>query len=109
VARSGRSLAELNDAMPAAISTPDLRIAVPERQRAAVVVQVAARLDAAGVAADTTDGLRVTEPDGWWLLRASNTEAAVTVRAEAVDAAALTRIMAVVDAHLAACGVSRPA
>jgi phosphomannomutase len=109
VARSGRSLAELNDAMPATVATPDLRIAVPERQRAAVVAQVAARLDADGVTADTTDGLRVTGPDGWWLLRASNTEAAVTVRAEAADDAALARIMAVVDGHLAACGVIRPA
>jgi len=109
VARSGRSLADLNDAMPVAVATPDLRIAVPEPQRAAVVGKVAARLDVAGVTADTTDGLRVTEPDGWWLLRASNTEAAVTVRAEAVDETALARIMAVVDGHLAACGVVRPA
>ncbi len=109
VCLSGRSLADLRDAMPALVSTPDLRIAVAEARRAAVVVGVAARLDATGVAADMTDGVRVTEADGWWLLRRSNTEAAVTVRAEAVDAAALARIMATVDAHLAACGVVRPA
>jgi phosphomannomutase len=108
VQRSGRSLAALNDAMPASVATPDLRIAVAEADRATVVARVAARLDAAGVVADTTDGLRVKEPDGWWLLRASNTEAAVTVRAEAADAPALARIMMTVDAHLAACGVVRP-
>ena len=109
VCLSGRSLADLRDAMPALVSTPDLRIAVAEDHKLAVVAGVAARLDAAGVTADMTDGVRVTEADGWWLLRRSNTEAAVTVRAEAVDAVALARIMATVDSHLAACGVVRPA
>jgi len=109
VCLSGRSLADLRDEMPALVSTPDLRIPVAEDHKLAVVAGVAARLDAAGVTADMTDGVRVAEADGWWLLRPSNTEAAVTVRAEAVDAAALARIMATVDAHLAACGVVRPA
>jgi len=105
---SGRSLADLNDAMPASVATPDLRIAVAESDRIAVVDRVAARLAASGTAFDTTDGVRVMDADGWWLLRASNTEAAVTVRAEAADAAALARLLATVDAHLAAGGVVRP-
>lgn len=105
---SGRSLADLNDAMPASVATPDLRIAVAEADRIAVVDRVAARLAASGTAFDTTDGVRVMDADGWWLLRASNTEAAVTVRAEAADAAALARLLATVDAHLAAGGVVRP-
>ena len=104
---SGRSLADLNDAMPASVATPDLRIAVAESDRIAVVDRVAARLAASGTAFDTTDGVRVMDADGWWLLRASNTEAAVTVRAEAADAAALARLLATVDAHLAAGGVVR--
>jgi phosphomannomutase len=105
---SGRSLADLNDAMPASVATPDLRIAVAEADRIAVVGRVAARLAASGTAFDTTDGVRVMDADGWWLLRASNTEAAVTVRAEAADAAALARLLTTVDAHLAAGGVVRP-
>jgi phosphomannomutase len=104
---SGRSLADLNDAMPASVATPDLRIAVAEADKTVVVDRVAARLAAAGTAFDATDGVRLTAADGWWLLRASNTEAAVTVRAEATDTAALARIMTTVDVHLAACGVVR--
>ena len=107
VCLSGRSLAELRDAMPACVSTPDLRIPVPEDRKLAVVAEVAARLDAAGVTADTTDGVRVAAADGWWLLRSSNTEAAVTIRAEATDAEGLARIMATVDTHLTACGIVR--
>ena len=105
--RSGRSLADLVDAMPAFVATPDLRIAVPEPRKAAVVAEVRDRLAAAGTAVDTTDGVRVASDDGWWLLRQSNTQGAVTVRAEGRDQFALDRLLAQVDAALAASGVHR--
>ena len=104
---SGRSLAELVDAMPALVSTPDLRVPVAETRKVAVVEEVRARLAAMGASVDATDGVRVTTVDGWWLLRASNTQGAVTVRAEGADHAALDRLLADVDAALAASGVAR--
>ncbi len=107
VGKSGRPLGALADALPPRAATPDLRIAVPESRKHRVVEGVAARLAAAGAAVDTTDGVRVREAGGWWLLRVSNTQAAVTVRAEAADADGLARIMARVDAELAASGVAR--
>jgi len=103
---AGRSLTDLHDAMPRLVSTPDLRIPVPESRKWAVVDSVATRLAAEGVAVDTTDGLRVSQGTGWWLLRPSNTQAAVTVRAEATDADDLATLLAGVEAHLAACGVA---
>jgi phosphomannomutase len=104
---SGRSLADLVDAMPALVSTPDLRIAVPETRKAAIVAEVRDRLLAAGSTPDTTDGVRVASDDGWWLLRQSNTQGAITVRAEGRDRAALDRLLAQVDDALAASGVRR--
>ena len=104
---SGRSLAELRDAMPDCVATPELRIAVAEERKAAVVDEVLARLHAAGADVVTIDGARVTTEDGWWLLRASNTQAALTVRAEAGDQAGLDRLLAAIDAQLAASGVKR--
>ena len=104
---SGRSLTELRDAMPERATTPEWRVPVAEARKAAVVGEVLARLADAGVAVDTTDGARVTTPDGWWLLRASNTQAALTVRAEAADDAALARLVETMDAQLRASGVSR--
>ncbi len=104
---SGHSLTELRDTMPARVATPDLRIPVAEDRKHAVVAEVAARLATAGAVMDETDGVRVREADGWWLLRVSNTQAAVTARAEAADAAGLDRLLAIVDAHLAASGVTR--
>jgi phosphomannomutase len=54
---------------------------------------------------DTTDGLRVTEPDGRWLLRASGTEPKLTIRCEAADEPALKRLRLAVGGHLQACGI----
>lgn len=71
------------------------------------MAEVVARLRAAGAAVDTTDGARVSTPDGWWLLRASNTEDMLTARAEAGNDNALARTVATIDAQLALSGVAR--
>jgi len=99
------SLAACKDAMPALINTPELRFQSSEARKFAVVAEVLARLRAAGADVDETDGARVTTPDGWWLLRASNTQDVLVARAEAKDAAALDRLMAELNAALAASGV----
>jgi phosphomannomutase len=104
---SGRSLTELRDAMPALVATPDLRFPVEDTRKFAVVDEVIARLESEGAEMDLTDGARVTTADGWWLLRASNTQAMLTVRAEAKSEAALAVLLAEVDAQLAASGVTR--
>jgi phosphomannomutase len=104
---AGCSLAELIDRLPATCASPELRIIVPEDRRLAIVDEVRARVLATGAEVDLTDGLRVSTPDGWWLLRASNTQAAVTVRAEAGDEAGLGRLLDVIDRELAHSGVSR--
>lgn len=105
--RLGRSVTALRDAMPAMVNTPEIRFPVEESRKFAVVEEVRARLRAAGVVMDETDGLRVTTPQGWWLLRASNTQDALVVRAEANDSESLDRLIANVDSHLADSGVIR--
>lgn len=107
IGASGGSLADLRNAMPNVVATPELRFTVDEARREAVVEEVLARLAADGAAVDHTDGARVTTADGWWLLRASNTQAMLTARAEAKDQAALDRLVAAIDAQLALSGVTR--
>jgi len=104
---SGRSLTELRDAMPALVATPDLRFPVEDARKFAVVDEVIARLKSEGAEMDLRDGARVTADEGWRLLRASNTQAMMTVRAEATDQEALDTLLAEVDAQLAASGVVR--
>ncbi|QYE34666.1 phosphomannomutase/phosphoglucomutase [Polymorphobacter sp. PAMC 29334] len=105
VAASGKSLAALKDAMPALVNTPELRFPCADTRKFAVVEEVRARLAASGATVDATDGVRVTTPDGWWLLRASNTQDVLVARAEATSDAALARLMADLNGALAASGV----
>ena len=111
VTRMGGSLTELKSAMPAVINTPEMRFAVDESRKFAVVEEVLERLgrDGAqgGYSVDRTDGARVSTEDGWWLLRASNTQDVLVARAEARDEAGLERLVAQIDAQLGQSGVVR--
>ena len=51
--------------------------------------------------------MRVTNDDGWWLLRASNTQDVLVARAESETQAGLTRLMAQIDEQLALSGLER--
>lgn len=103
----GGSLTRIKDAMPVMINTPELRFQVDESRKFAVVDEVLDRLEAEGADVNRTDGARVNTPDGWWLLRASNTQDVLVARAEAKDQAGLDRLMAQIDAQLAASGLER--
>lgn len=105
--RTGRSLTQLRSAMPALVNTPDLRMPVDDARKASVMAEVTERLAVAGANLDRTDGVRVATRDGWWLLRASNTQPMLTARAEARTAQGLERLLAALDAQLGASGVVR--
>ncbi|MBU0555045.1 MAG: phosphomannomutase/phosphoglucomutase [Alphaproteobacteria bacterium] len=105
----GRSVTELRGAMPNMVNTPELRFQVDESRKFAVIDEVLARLKQAGATIDATDGARVNTSDGWWLLRASNTQDVLVARAEARDEAGLSRLLAQVDEQLALSGLERGA
>jgi phosphomannomutase len=106
-ARLGKSVTQLRSEMPALVNTPELRFQVDETRKFAVIGEVKQRLSASGADVDATDGVRVSTPDGWWLLRASNTQDVLVARAESSDQAGLDRLMAQIDAQLAASGLER--
>lgn len=103
----GKSVTEMRGAMPDLVNTPELRFQVDETRKFAVVTEVLERLRAAGADVDDTDGARVNTADGWWLLRASNTQDVLVARAEAKDEAALDRLLAVIDEQLSLSGIER--
>ncbi len=106
-ARLGKSVTELRWAMPQLVNTPELRFQVDESRKFAVIDEVKARLSADGADVDATDGVRVSTADGWWLLRASNTQDVLVARAESSDQAGLDCLMEQIDAQLAASGLKR--
>ena len=107
VGELGGSLTALKSAMPDVVNTPEMRFPCPEERKFLVVDEVLARLKADGAEVNATDGARVNTPDGWWLLRASNTQDVLVARAEARDEAALERLKQAIDAQLALSGVER--
>jgi phosphomannomutase len=106
VSASGKSLTELKDEMPVSVATPELRFQVDEARKFAVIGEVAARLAAEGAEVNSTDGVRVKTADGWWLLRASNTQDVLVARAEAKDQPGLDRLMATVNEQLEKSGIA---
>lgn len=106
-ARLGKSVTELRGAMPAMVNTPELRFQVDETRKFTVIEEVRARLSGNGAQVDATDGVRVTTEDGWWLLRASNTQDVLVARAESDAEHGLDRLMAQIDEQLAASGLTR--
>jgi phosphomannomutase len=107
VSASGRSLTEIMDAMPTSVATPEMRFQVDEARKFAIVEEVRDRLASDGARVDATDGVRVKTGDGWWLLRASNTQDVLVARAEAADQQGLDRLIAQIDDQLARSGVER--
>ncbi len=105
LARGERSLAALRDAMPQLFNTPELRFDCREDQKFRMIEAVQKRLAAAGADVDTTDGVRVKEGDGWWLLRSSNTQAVLVGRAEARSPAGLEACKASLAQVLAEAGL----
>jgi phosphomannomutase len=106
--RSSMGLADWRDAMPRTVNTPELRFDCAEYRKAGVVAEVRARLEAAGADIDTIDGVRVDTDDGWWLLRASNTQAVLVARCESSDEEGLVRLKAALASQLLASGIAAP-
>lgn len=107
-ADQGFDLARRVDAMPKMLNTPELRFPCAEDRKFKVIDEVKARLSAAGAEVSAIDGVRVNVDGGWWLLRASNTQAVLVARAEAPTAAALERLKAVLADQLKASGLDLP-
>lgn len=101
----GDSLAAFRDTLPQVVNTPELRFPCPEERKKPVIEEVRARLAAAGAEVDATDGVRVRDGQGWWLLRASNTQDVLVARCEAQDEAALARLRGTLAEQLAASGI----
>ena len=106
-ARLGKSVTQLRGDMPAMLNAPEMRFQVDESRKFAAIDEVKARLENSTAEVNSTDGVRVTSEDGWWLLRASNTQDVLVARAESETEEGLARLMAQIDEQLALSGLER--
>jgi len=100
VANSGRPLSAQLEGVPVMLSTPEIRVDCPDEVKFEVVRRVAEhfrhRYDVVDI-----DGVRVLFPQGWGLVRASNTQPVLVLRFEAASAEALAQYRQEVEAVLA--------
>lgn len=90
--RLGSSLDQFFATLPKTYNTPEIIIKVAEQQKFSIIEQISRQLDQAQISYNNVDGIRVTTPDGWWLLRASNTSPAVIARYESRSRSGLRRL-----------------
>jgi phosphomannomutase/phosphoglucomutase len=105
LADSGRTVEQLLADVPDFVSTPELRIDVPEERKFELVEKALRhfrdRYDVIDV-----DGVRVLFGDGWGLIRASNTQPILVARYEAATAERLTAIRTEMESWMREQGVS---
>lgn len=107
VVRSGLPLHRLLEDLPPAYATPETRVHCPEERKVEVSSAVRRRLEERYPVV-TVDGVRVQFPGAWALLRPSNTEPALVLRAEGETEAALDMAKAEMERALSPEGVGAP-
>ncbi len=109
LSRANESLALMRDRMAKMVNTPELRFECAENRKFQVIDEVRERLKgAAGVTVNDIDGVRVQSEDGWWLLRASNTQAVLVARCESASQESLQRLKQALAGQLRESGIKAP-
>lgn len=108
LAGQDRSVAQLRKDMPQLLNTPELRFDCADTRKFDVVDEIVGRLRTAGVDFSDVDGARVLTDDGWWLIRASNTQPVLVARCEASSADGLARLKGLLGDQLQQSGVNPP-
>ena len=103
------SLADIRDSLPVYFNTPEIRFDCAEHRKFVVINEVRERLQGGdGYTVNDIDGVRVENSDGWWLLRASNTQAVLVARCESREKAGLARLKETLIAQLRKSGIEPP-
>ncbi len=108
LSRSNKKLSDLRKSLPKRINTPEIRFNCDDLRKFAVIEEVKRRLQKAGADFSDVDGVRVNSKDGWWLLRASNTQAMLVARCEARDVQGLARLKQDLQEQLTLSNVALP-
>ena len=98
------SLSRLMMSIPVYPSTEEIRIPCPDDEKFQITERIAQKVREKYECSDI-DGVRINYPDGWGLIRASNTQPVMVVRCEGKTQEALERIMSDVKARVLAEGL----
>ncbi|MER3456527.1 MAG: phosphomannomutase [candidate division GAL15 bacterium] len=96
LSHADRPLSALLADVPRYFATPEVRVLCPDDRKFAVVAELVRSFKERYEVVDV-DGARVLFPDGWGLVRASNTQPVLVVRAEGTSPEALRRIQRILE------------
>ncbi|NQZ14879.1 MAG: phosphomannomutase/phosphoglucomutase [Alphaproteobacteria bacterium] len=108
VAATDAPFSSLSAHLPKLFNTPEVRMEVDESQKFSYVPEIAEKLkekESDDFQINDIDGVRVKTPEGWWLLRPSNTQNVLVTRAEANSAEALETMKQMVEEAVASVGI----
>jgi phosphomannomutase len=111
LSHADQPLSALTAHLPKMHYTPEVRFHVPASRKFEITPEILNRLRSANqqdIAINDIDGVRVTTPDGWWLVRPSNTEDLLTMRAEGFTSEGLERLKAQLVTELGSSGITSP-
>jgi phosphomannomutase len=103
--KRNKPLSEFRAELPKVYNTPEIRIACEDLRKFDVVTRVLSSLRDSNAKIIDVDGIRVQTDDGWWLLRASNTEPVLVARCESYTASGLQRLRDTLKDQLSENGV----
>jgi phosphomannomutase len=87
-----RTLGQIIDELPKTHSTAEIRIDIEEELKFKTVDKIKSDLKKSKIEFNDVDGIRAKNKDGWWLLRASNTQAVLVARCEANSQSKLEKL-----------------
>ncbi len=87
--KSSISLAQIRKAIPQTFSTPEIRIECSDDLKFKIIEELQQKLRKQNIEFNDVDGIRVDNVNGWWLLRASNTQPVIVARCESNSIAGL--------------------
>lgn len=102
VLESDEDITRIIDSLPATFATPEIRIDCDDTKKFQAILDIKTRLSTTDARVNDVDGVRVLTDDGWWLLRASNTQSAIVARCEASTPEGLQRLVGMVQEQLEA-------
>lgn len=92
-----KKMSELLADVPKTFASPEIRVDVTEETKFGIVQRATEHFRKAGNEIVDVDGVRVVFPDGWGLIRASNTQAILVLRFEAKTEARLAEIQKLIE------------
>ena len=105
LSNSDKTLHEIIESLPKTYSTSEVRITVGDKEKFEISNKLAEKLEKEGKNFVGVDGVRCNLPDGWWLVRASNTQPDLTTRCEALSPEGLEKVKADLIAQLKTFGI----